>query len=100
VADSDKTLIEHHGASCHGPESGRRGRPLPLADVGTSRDRIDTWGKEYAAEANRVAESMGMERRGLVEEDLNGYNVPHLDGIWLRAPYLHNRAVPTLRDLL
>jgi mono/diheme cytochrome c family protein len=29
-----------------------------------------------------------------------GYaNVP-LDGIWLRAPYLHNGSVPTLRDLL
>jgi hypothetical protein len=23
-----------------------------------------------------------------------------LDGIWLRAPYLHNGSVPTLRDLL
>lgn len=30
----------------------------------------------------------------------NGYvNMP-LDGIWLRAPYLHNGSVPTLRDLL
>jgi len=29
-----------------------------------------------------------------------GYaNLP-LDGIWLRAPYLHNGSVPTLRDLL
>ena len=30
----------------------------------------------------------------------HGYaNVP-LDGIWLRAPYLHNGSVPSLRDLL
>jgi len=29
-----------------------------------------------------------------------GYTVPHLDGIWLRAPYLHNGSVPSLRDLL
>jgi cytochrome c peroxidase len=35
-----------------------------------------------------------------VEEDSLGYNVPHLDGIWFRAPYLHNGSVPTLRDLL
>ena len=35
-----------------------------------------------------------------MEEDLPGYKIPFLDGIWLRAPYLHNRAVPTLRDLL
>jgi hypothetical protein len=43
---------------------------------------------------------MGIERKGLVEEDLIGYNPPFLDGIWLRAPYLHNGSVPTLRDLL
>ena len=76
------------------------GRPLPLADVNTNRDRLDTWGKEYAVKANKVVSDMGIERRGLVEQDLIGYNVPHLDGIWLRAPYLHNGSVPTLRDLL
>jgi cytochrome c peroxidase len=43
---------------------------------------------------------MGIERKGLVEETLGGYNAPFLDGIWLRAPYLHNGSVPTLRDLL
>ena len=36
----------------------------------------------------------------MVEEDLTGYIAVHLDGIWLRAPYLHNGSVPTLRDLL
>ncbi len=30
----------------------------------------------------------------------NGYANMPLDGIWLRAPYLHNGSVPTLRDLL
>ena len=30
----------------------------------------------------------------------NGYANQPLDGIWLRAPYLHNGSVPTLRDLL
>jgi hypothetical protein len=39
-------------------------------------------------------------RKGLVEEDLVGYNPPFLDGIWARAPYLHNGSAPTLRDLL
>jgi hypothetical protein len=32
--------------------------------------------------------------------DPYGYVSPPLDGIWLRAPYLHNGSVPTLRDLL
>jgi hypothetical protein len=30
----------------------------------------------------------------------NGYANHPLDGIWLRAPYLHNGSVPSLRDLL
>ena len=29
-----------------------------------------------------------------------GYQAMPLDGIWMRAPYLHNGSVPTLRDLL
>ena len=29
-----------------------------------------------------------------------GYVAPPLDGIWLRAPYLHNGSVPSLTDLL
>ena len=30
----------------------------------------------------------------------NGYQSPPLDGLWMRAPYLHNGSVPNLRDLL
>jgi hypothetical protein len=47
-----------------------------------------------------VVRDMGLERKGLVEATLDGYIVSFLDGIWLRAPYLHNGSVPTLRDLL
>jgi hypothetical protein len=77
----------------------RHGR-MPLAEVGTDRGRLDSWNKGAAIKANQVVKEMGLERRGLVEEDLSGYIVPFLDGIWLKAPYLHNGSVPTLRDLL
>ena len=30
----------------------------------------------------------------------NGYLSVPMDGLWLRAPYLHNGSVPTLADLL
>ncbi len=99
-AKSGKTVFDQHCASCHGEDSERVGRPLPLAMVGTNKDRLDTWGKQYAIASNKVVANMGIERRGLVEEDSPGYNVPHLDGLWLRAPYLHNGSVPNLRDLL
>jgi hypothetical protein len=31
---------------------------------------------------------------------ISSYQSPPLDGVWMRAPYLHNGSVPTLRDLL
>lgn len=93
-----RTLFEAHCAACHA--SARTGSVVPLDEIGTDRGRIDTWGKAAAVEANRVVGAMGIERKGLVEEPLSGYVAAFLDGIWLRAPYLHNGSVPTLADLL
>jgi mono/diheme cytochrome c family protein len=97
-AESGKALFGSRCASCHASE--RTGTRLPAAEVGTDRNRIESWNKEAAIAANKVVRDMGIERKGLVEETLDGYIVPFLDGIWLRAPYLHNGSVPTMRDLL
>jgi mono/diheme cytochrome c family protein len=97
-AAAGKAVFDRRCATCHASE--RAGAPIPLAEVGTNRDRIDTWGKDYAVASNKVVSGMGIERKGLVEAPLIGYNVPYLDGIWLRAPYLHNGSVPSLRALL
>jgi mono/diheme cytochrome c family protein len=97
-AADGKAVFDKHCASCHA--SDKTGRRMPLATVGTDRERMDTWNKDNAIAANKVVGSMGIERKGLVETDLEGYNPPFLDGIWVRGPYLHNGSVPTLRDLL
>jgi len=97
-AGAGKILFDAHCARCHA--SDKTGTPLPLAEVGTDRGRLDSWNKGAAIKANQVVRNMGLERKGLVEEDLKGYVALFLDGIWLRAPYLHNGSVPTLRDLL
>lgn len=97
-AAKGKVAFDAHCASCHASE--KTGTRLPLEAVGTDRGRLDSWNKEAAVAANKVVREMGIERKGLVEETLNGYNAVFLDGIWLRAPYLHNGSVPTLRDLL
>lgn len=97
-AATGQALFTANCAACHASE--RTGTPLPLAEVGTDRGRLDSWNKGAAIKANQVVREMGLERRGLVEEDLKGYITPFLDGIWLKAPYLHNGSVPTLRDLL
>ena len=97
-AANGKVVFDKTCASCHASE--RTGTPLALAEVGTDRNRLDSWNKNAAIVANKVVKDMGLERKGLVEEDLKGYIAAFLDGIWLRAPYLHNGSVPTLRDLL
>lgn len=99
-ARAGNAVFDANCGGCHGQDSPVLGRPIELARVGTDGNRIETWGKEYAVQANTIVGEIGVERKGLVEEELIGYNVPHLDGIWLRAPYLHNGSVPTLRDLL
>jgi mono/diheme cytochrome c family protein len=97
-AEQGKAVFDAECAGCHASE--RTGTVVPLAEIGTSRDRIDTWNERAAAEANKVVQEMGIERPGLVEEPLTGYVAAFLDGIWLRAPYLHNGSVPSLHDLL
>ena len=66
-------------------------RRLPLADVGTDRDRIDTWSKDGGGRRQQGRRRHGHRAQGARRrEPLIGYNAAFLDGIWLRAPYLHN----------
>ncbi|MBI4001992.1 MAG: hypothetical protein HY348_09435 [Nitrospira defluvii] len=97
-AAAGKSLFDKTCARCHASE--RTGTRVPVEEVGTDRGRLDTWSKQAAIEANKVVYEMGIERKGLVEENPSGYIAAFLDGIWLRAPYLHNGSVPTLHDLL
>ncbi len=97
-AEAGKAVFEQNCVSCHASE--RTGKRVPVKEVGTDRERLDTWSKQAAIESNKVVSSFGIERRGLVENEPSGYIAAFLDGIWLRAPYLHNGSVPTLRDLL
>jgi mono/diheme cytochrome c family protein len=97
-AEAGKAVFEKTCAECHA--SDRTARRMPLKMVDTDPERIGTWNKANAVAANKVVSGFGIQRKGLVEADLEGYNPPFLDGIWLRAPYLHNGSVPTLRALL
>jgi hypothetical protein len=76
----------------------RLAQVIPIDEIGTDRERLDTWTKEGAEIANRTVDRMGIKRIGL--QKTNGYAAVPLDGVWLRAPYLHNGSVPSLRDKL
>jgi cytochrome c5 len=97
-ATAGKAIFDRECATCHASE--RTGTRMPLQGVDTDAERLGTWKKENAIAANNAVKKFGIERKGLVEDELIGYNAVFLDGLWLRAPYLHNGSVPTLRDML
>jgi len=98
LAKTGKDVFDRNCARCHASE--RTGTRVPVEEAGTDRERLGTWSKQAAIESNKVVRGFGIERKGLVEIDPSGYIAAFLDGIWLRAPYLHNGSVPTLRDML
>jgi hypothetical protein len=91
-------IYTQHCASCHEPGQPRTSKLIPIAEIQTDRERMDTWTQAAADQANSKVLELGIVRPGLVKQE--GYASPPLDGLWMRAPYLHNGSVPTLRDLL
>ncbi|HKI02747.1 MAG TPA: hypothetical protein VKK31_12275 [Thermoanaerobaculia bacterium] len=94
-----QTVYEAECAACHtSGRDNRMGTVIPIEEVGTDRERLDTWTLAAANGANKRVASLGIQRTPMVKTQ--GYIGVQLDGIWLRGPYLHNGSVPTLRALL
>ena len=79
----------------HGP---RAGSLIDIKEIGTDRERLDSWTKEGADKANEARTRLGVNIANM--QKTNGYIAVPLHGLWLRGPYLHNGSVPTVRDLL
>lgn len=103
VAARGKPVYEQHCASCHGA-TGRDfsgayvGRVEPIDRIQTDRHRLDSYTYELLSNQNTLY--TGYDWRFTKFRKTNGYANMPLDGAWLRAPYLHNGSVPTMRDLL
>jgi len=125
LAAAGEPLYRSRCWSCHGNrqppfrvegDGGRVGTVTPIEEVGTDRGRLDSYTRELAVAQNSLYAGFPRDEekcRGH-EDDVehcyparfshfrktNGYaNLP-LDGLWLRAPYLHNGSVPDLNALL
>lgn len=112
--DSDKAAkgkeyYVQYCADCHGMKEGdeylfdtkrftRLGRVDPIEAIRTDPGRLSSYSEMLAANQNTLY--TGYPWRFTHFRKTNGYANMPLDGIWLRAPYLHNGSVPTLRDLL
>jgi hypothetical protein len=106
LASRGETLYQQHCLDCHGShrfregvkDGARVGEVEDIARIATDRHRLDSYTDVFAA--NQTSLYPESEYRFTHFRKTNGYANQPLDGIWLRAPYLHNGSVPTLRDLL
>jgi len=94
-------------AACHGYQSpagysfqgARLGQVEALTAIQTDPGRLDSYTERFRTLQLREI-FKGTEHQFRFFEKTNGYANMPLDGLWLRAPYLHNGSVPTLHDLL
>jgi hypothetical protein len=112
-----KLIYEHQCAACHG-KYGAQGqltertscmdKPLPTDCshalrpedcIATDPARAAAVDSQFAIELNDFGADHGLWPSDAFVST-NGYLCPPLDGIWARAPYLHNGSVPTIADLL
>ena len=98
LAAKGKPIFDQSCASCHAFGGERTGTVIPLSEIDTDRHRLDMWTQEAADTYNNYAEGYDWDFDQLRKTD--GYLSVSLDGLWLRAPYLHNGSVPSLQDLL
>ncbi len=98
LAAQGKALYQTYCAACHDFGGAQVGKVVPIEELGTDPHRLDSY--TYALLSNQNTLFAGYPWRFKHFRKTNGYASMPLDGIWLRAPYLHNGSVPTLRDLL
>lgn len=104
LADKGAPIYAEYCAKCHGKNGSDFtgelvGQVTPIEKVKTDRHRLDSYSPELCANQNLLYAAYPEERFKHFRKTFGYANQP-LDGLWLRAPYLHNGSVPTLRDLL
>lgn len=98
LAAKGEPIYKQNCASCHDFGAELVGRVTPIDKIGTDPHRLDSY--TYTLAVNQNLMYAGYPWRFSHFRKTDGYANMPLDGIWLRAPYLHNGSVPTLRDLL
>lgn len=98
LARHGESIYHRYCASCHDWQGAEIGQVVPIAQIGTDPNRLNSFTRELAANQNTLGAGQWWRFRHF--RKTNGYvNMP-LDGVWARAPYLHNGSVPNLRLLL
>lgn len=103
LAARGAVVYARYCADCHGASGSdftgpQVGHVTPITHIATDPARLDSYTRDLAL--NQATLYAGYPHRFRHFRKTRGYANMPLDGLWLRAPYLHNGSVPTLRDLL
>ncbi len=98
LANQGEVIYQQKCADCHDFGGSRIGTVIPLKAIRTDPYRLHNY--TYDLAVNQATLYSGFPYRFSHWRKTNGYACQALDGIWARAPYLHNGSVPSLRDLL
>ncbi len=93
-----KTIFDSQCAGCHGFGGAKTGTVENIASIQTDPARLNSYTSTFAALQGQLFPDS--QYRFIHFRKTDGYANMPLDGIWARAPYLHNGSVPTLQDLL
>lgn len=83
--------------SCHSPGGKFYGQSTPIHEIKTDPSRWELFDEKLLAKFGTVGSGRPWQFKHYKKS--SGYSNLPLDGIWARAPYLHNGSVPTLYDL-
>jgi len=98
LAARGSTIYSSQCAACHAFGGANTGKIIPIEEVKTDSNRMDHWPQSAADAFNKYADGYPWAFHNF--RSSKGYVAVSLDGVWARAPYLHNGSVPTLWDLL
>jgi mono/diheme cytochrome c family protein len=98
LASRGAEIYRAHCAACHAFGGARTGQVTPIAQIGTDRERLDSFTPELVRNMNTLGTGRPWHFRHFRKTD--GYANQPLDGIWIKAPYLHNGSVPDMVSLL
>lgn len=100
-ATQGRALYAARCAQCHGAYDDGLDRPR-LVSFPNRVAPYDTDPARAAAFSGAIAEAVNGSAYGdlIVARATGQYAAPLLSGVWMSAPYLHNGAVPTLRQLM
>jgi hypothetical protein len=97
LAAKGAPVFELYCSRCHDPAGSQVGQTTKVEAVGTDRFRFEVFTQDFADKLNTIGVGYTWKFKGYQKS--SGYANVLLDGVWARAPYLHNGSVRNMREL-